>query len=223
MDRDDMTRTHSLRSIVYGTCAVLSVAISTPSHASAVISFVQQAGGVVATGSGSIDRTDLFPSFSGNDGFTAVSGLNAYAVIGSIPQEFDSVTFESGASGPATFGTSTYITASSGSGDKFGIDAANYSGPGTARIWLPPTYVSGTALSANDTWTGATFASLGLTPGVYTYTWGSGVDADSLQVRIGAAPLGGAPEPETWVMMLLGFGAMGATARRWTRPTFAGL
>lgn len=192
-----------------------------PSHAAAVISFEQQAGGVVATGSGSIDLKDLFPSFSGYDGFTAVSGQNGYAVVGSVTQVFDSVTFETGATGPANFGTSAYITATSGSGDKFGVDAANYSGPGTARIWIPPTYKSGTPLSATDTWAGATFASLGLTPGVYTYSWGTGADADTLQVRIGAGAVGGAPEPATWAIMVLGLGAIGATVRRRTRPMFA--
>jgi hypothetical protein len=47
---------------------------------------------------------------------------------------------------------------------------------------------------------GQTLASLGLTPGTYVYTWGTGVDADSLTVNVEAVP-----EPAIWAMMLLGF------------------
>lgn len=208
-----MIKAQNLRNIMFGACALLGVSISSSSHAAAVITFSQQGGDVVATGSGSIDLIDLQASFSGSSGLTAVSGQNAYAVVGSVTPAFDSVTFYTGASGPANFGTSSNITATTGSGDKFGIDAGGYSGPGTARIWISPTYINDSALSATDTWTGATFASLGLTPGVYTYSWGKGEDADTLQVRIGATSPAGVPEPATWAMMLTGFLGLGAVLR----------
>jgi len=35
-------------------------------------------------------------------------------------------------------------------------------------------YVSDTALSSSATWLNNTFASLGLTPGTYVWTWGDG-------------------------------------------------
>lgn len=73
-------------------------------------------------------------------------------------------------------------------------------------------YHSGDALSATDTWDNTTLAGLGLDPGVYTYSWGSGVDADALQVRIGATT-SGVPEASTWAMMLGGFGLVGGTMR----------
>jgi len=103
--------------------------------------------------------------------------------------------------------------ASSGSGDRFGIDVAS----GTARLWVSPFYHSGSALSATDTWDNTTLADLGLDPGVYTYSWGSGADADTLQVRIGGA-IGGVPEASTWAMMLGGFGLIGGAMRR-RRPS----
>jgi hypothetical protein len=53
---------------------------------------------------------------------------------------------------------------------------------------LPNGYVSGSPLSATSTYTSQTFASLGLTPGTYTWTWGSGPTADSFTVQIGAVP-----------------------------------
>ncbi len=217
-----MSAVSSLQAMAICGAAILGLATASPSHAGAVISFEEQAAGVVATGSGSLDLADLTESFAGFDGFTAESGANGYAVLGPVPTSFDSVTFLTGATGPASFGTGGYATATTGSGDRFGVDAASYHGAGTARIWIGATYKSGSALSSTDTWAGATFASLGLTPGVYTYSWGEGADADTLQVRIGS-PIGGGggggvPEPAIWSMMLLGFAVVGATARRRGQP-----
>jgi len=184
------------------------MAFSSSAYASAVIEIKQQGANVVATGSGTLDVTDLFASFAGFDGFTAVSGQNAYAVLGPVPPSFDSVTFMTGLTGPAHFGSGPYTVASSGSGDRFGIDVAN----GTARLWIGATYHSGSALSATDTWDNMTLAGLGLDPGVYTYSWGQGADADTLQVRIGGA-VAGVPEASTWAMMLGGFGLVGGAMR----------
>jgi|KBSMisStaDraftv2_1062788.scaffolds.fasta_scaffold16478_5 hypothetical protein len=184
------------------------MAFSSGAYASAIIEIEQQGANVVATGSGTLDLADLFASFGGFDGFTAVSGQNAYAVLGPVPPSVDSVTFMTGLSGPAHFGSGPYTVASSGSGDRFGIDVAN----GTARLWVAPLYHSGSALSATDTWDGATLAGLGLDPGVYTYSWGTGAHADTLQVRIGATTAS-VPEPSMWAMMLGGFGLMGGAMR----------
>ena len=184
------------------------MAFSNSAYASAVINIDQQGADVVATGSGTLDLADLFASFGGFDGFTAVSGQNAYAVLGPIQPSFDSVTFMTGLTGPAHFGSGSYTVASSGSGDRFGVDVAG----GTARLWIEPLYKSGSALSATDTWTGTTLAGLGLDPGVYTYSWGTGAHADTLQVRIGATTAG-VPEASTWAMMLGGFGLIGGAMR----------
>jgi hypothetical protein len=52
---------------------------------------------------------------------------------------------------------------------------------------VPVGYTTGTAISSTQTFSGATFSSLGLTPGTYTYTWGSGANADSINVVVGGA------------------------------------
>jgi hypothetical protein len=74
-------------------------------------------------------------------------------------------------------------------------------------IIVPFRYVSGSSLSGTSTFDGATIATLGLTPGSYVYTWGSGVDADGITVNIS-----GVPEPSTWAMMGLGFASLGVVA-----------
>jgi PEP-CTERM motif len=75
-------------------------------------------------------------------------------------------------------------------------------------------YVSGSPLSETSTYLGATFASLGVTPGQYVYTWGSGDHADSFTINIGASPV---PEPSTWAMMLIGFAGLGYAALKHKR------
>jgi hypothetical protein len=93
-------------------------------------------------------------------------------------------------SGPASFGTGGYYASADGSGAQVGFDGeAGY-------IFLPAGYVSGSSLTTSTMWPDATFASLGITPGTYTYTWGAGPVADSLTLNAYIA----VPEPSTWVM-----------------------
>ena len=67
----------------------------------------------------------------------------------------------------------------------------------------PAGYVPGAHLSDTDTYAGQTLGSLGLTPGTYKYTWGTGAHADFLTVEIGPAAV---PEPST--LALAGLGAL---------------
>ena len=80
-------------------------------------------------------------------------------------------------------------------------------------ILVPSGYVSDRALSDTATYTGqATFSSLGVTPGTYEWTWGSGPN-QTFTLEIGTA----VPEPSTWAMMALGFGWLGFLGYRKTR------
>jgi hypothetical protein len=85
-------------------------------------------------------------------------------------------------------------------------------GGSTGVVVVPVGYVSGTVLSDSATWTGQSLASLGLTPGTYTYTWGSGIHADSATVQIGNTT----PEPGT-VPLLGAILALGLAARSRTK------
>jgi hypothetical protein len=161
---------------------------------------------VVATGSGTIDLTDLtFGDPASSSAFAAI--IPSFGAIftgppGGVPvaDQYD------GATGPRSFGGAGGAFASSGSGDIVGIESPF----GSPVIGVPAGYTSGSHLSDTSTYDNATFASLGATPGTYKYTWGSGANADSFTVQIGI------PEPSTWALMALGFGLLGG-AGYWTR------
>lgn len=178
-------------------------------RAGVIINIDQVGSDVVATGSGSIDLTDLEqPSHP----YAALGFLvPAVAHIVEGPTTIGIRPIYGGATGPASFGSGTGSLASSGTGDTFGVI-------GGQNIVVPDGYVSGTSLSATDTYSGQTFASLGLTPGTYTYTWGTGADADSLTVQIGSPT----PEPSTLVGGTLGIAlALGCAWRRQRRRVAA--
>ena len=58
------------------------------------------------------------------------------------------------------------------SADRIGVLATMY-------VYQPLNRVSGTPVSCSATWDKHSFNSLGLTTGTYTWTWGSGGNADS--------------------------------------------
>jgi hypothetical protein len=86
-------------------------------------------------------------------------------------------------------------------------------------VTVPYLYVSGTPLGTSTaTWSNTTINGLGLTPGSYVWTWGTGANADTFTIDIAAGRVGSpppVPEPATWAMILLGFAGLAlARARR---------
>jgi hypothetical protein len=178
--------------------AAMLIGLSAPSaQAGYVVDLTQQGGNVVATGSGAIDLTGLrfISSFS-----TAASILpnNGYILTGRAAPDVSSVDSYIGFTGPMTFGSGAFAAPSSGSGDLVGIVGIR------DQLFVPHDYVSDRALSDTATYDNQSFSSLGVTPGTYKWTWGSGANQNFTLV-IGTV----VPEPSTWVMMLLGFAGLG--------------
>ena len=164
-------------------------------HADSFTFTLSQVGSnVVLTGSGSIDLTDLTAAGLSGQVPAVFPGLGI--VSGGGPAVFSDELF-SGISGPTSFGPGGVETgANSATGDPVFINGFN------ANLGVPTGYVSGSALSDTATFDSATLASLGVTPGTYTWTYGTGADAGSITLVVATAM----PEPSG--LTLLGIGLL---------------
>jgi hypothetical protein len=185
--------------------AIALLITSLPVHAAYVLDLTQVPDAsqprkfdVVGKGSGTLDITDLFLSLTFQDVVPAIIPNGAQIIIGAVTPTVDLFVAPGGVpfNGPANFGSGGVALASTGSGDMVGTDDP------TGLLVLAG-YVSGSPLSESMTFDNATFTILGVTPGTYVWTWGSGAHADSFTLQIGI------PEPSTWAMMALGFGLLG--------------
>ncbi len=77
---------------------------------------------------------------------------------------------------------------------------------------MPPGYLSGATLSDSMTFNNATFASLGVTPGTYVWTWGTGGN-QNFTLQIGSVGVPGVPDGGSTVS-LLGCALLGLVALR---------
>jgi hypothetical protein len=196
----------SIRKLSLSSALVLAglAAFAPQAHATFTATLQQVGSDVVGTGSGTINTTALtFLGTNSDSGFMnpsgAILGLGPSAVVAGDVNTF------SGPTGPSNFGSGGPLNSTSGSGayveinDLLGIQV---------QLNLPIGYVSGNALSDTSTWVGATFVSLGVTPGTYTWTWGSGGTADSYILNVIA------PEPGSGGLLGLGIVALAVLGRR---------
>jgi VPDSG-CTERM motif len=157
---------------------------------------------VVATGSGAIDLTGLSFRNTGMGGLASIAPSSAQITTG--PTSGTADIYFGMISGPTSFGSGGFIFASSGSGDAVGKvegDVLN------DFLIVPQAYVSGNALSDSSTYNNATFASLGVTPGTYVWTWGTGAN-QNFTLQIAGVPDGGS------TVSLLGCALLGLAALR---------
>ena len=176
--------------------SLFGLGITQSARANFVATIDQVGPNVVVTGSGTIDLTGLSflfggtatPSISPNTGSLSVgpsASADAYSAI----------------SGPASFGTGAFTSADGGSGDVVGVQGL--------LLLVPQGYVSGNPLSGSATYDNATFASLGITPGTYTWTWGTGVDSFTLQIGPAGVPDAGS----TLGLLLVALGGLFGLSR----------
>jgi VPDSG-CTERM motif len=169
-----MKTTSSLRKLLQPVLATLAIAIVSglsvrPTQAGYIVTLQEVGSNVVATGSGAIDLTDLIDG-SGNK-VSYMDPFNGSILTG--PATLTSIDEYRSVHGPANFGTHPGTeNADSGSGDLVGIVNAFF-------LDVPSGYMSGNPLSGSSTYDSATFGTLGVTPGTYVWTWGTGEHADS--------------------------------------------
>jgi hypothetical protein len=164
--------------------------LSAPSaQAGYVVTLTQVGSNVVASGSGTIDLTDLTFLLDNTGSFSEVFPHQGTIKTGPAFSPFiPTVDIYRGLSGPTGFGGGDITAANSGSGDLVGVTGSAAVAGVLGTLFLPHGYISDTPLADSATFNNATFSSLGVTPGTYVWTWGSGADADSFTLRIGTAP-----------------------------------
>lgn len=143
-----------------------AITATSPAIAGVTVDVLEVGGDVVTTASGSFDISlwefdaagSVIASMNPSGSFLVV-GASANINLYATPTNF---------AGPANgFGTGVFIVASSGTGDIFGMQLP----PSNPLLLVPTGYVSGDPLSGDGTYNGQSFASLGLTEGVFTWTW----------------------------------------------------
>jgi MYXO-CTERM domain-containing protein len=81
---------------------------------------------------------------------------------------------------------------------------------GLGEVIVPGGYVSDTSIRDSATFDNTTIiAGLGLTPGTYVYTWGTGSNADSFTINISSVP-----EPSSLTLAATAVGLLGGLAFR---------
>ena len=162
----------------------------------------QDGSNVVAIGSGPINLTGLTFAFSSSATGVGVNpqfGIIATGATGVVNEDF-----YTGYTGPTSFGSGGITYANTGSGPDVAIQ-----GVLGGYLILPQGYVSGNVLSDSMTFNNQTFATLGVTPGTYEWTWGNGRNTNFTLV-IPSVPDGGS------TVALLGFAlaALGILRRK---------
>jgi VPDSG-CTERM motif len=163
------------------------------------VTLEQMGSNVVANGSGPINLTGLTFLMQGR-AQPIINADPAFMLKGAVM----GVDIYEGITGPTGFGSGGIFFPTSSSGDPVGMVISDMT------LGVPHRYVSGAALSDSMTFNNQTFATMGLTPGTYVWTWGTGLPNQNFTLIIGGA---GVPDGGSTVS-LLGFGLLGLAALR---------
>lgn len=195
------------RLLPLGFAASAAAVLLAPVPASAspyIVRLVQDGSSVVASGSGSVDLTGL--TFDQEYLFGAASLWPSLGyLLAGTGGDLDGYT---GFVGPASFGSGSFPVEAARTGDRVGIIGSS-SSFGHPVLWVPTGYLSASALSNTSTFASASFTSLGVTPGSYVWTWGTGAE-QSFTLNIVEVPKIDAPEPAALGMFGLGALLIGA-------------
>jgi hypothetical protein len=139
------------------------------------VTISQVGSDVVWSGSGSFNLAALTSAGAGTIG----AGYSSNQAIWAIGPNVAVDTYSGTITYPFIFGTSA-VGVTTSSGQTFGI----LPGGSGRLLYVPSGYVSNTNISGTSTYANKTIAEAGLTPGTYTWSWGSGSNASSLVMVI---------------------------------------
>lgn len=159
------------------TVLLITICLGLPQSASALftLTLTEDLSDVIASGSGSLDISGLTFGGTTSGNPRGMYPLNQTIRVGATSG--GDIDFFSGfTSVPDAFGPGSFTLADSGTGDLVAVN--NF------YLRLFDGYVSGDSLSSTSVFESSTFATLGLTPGTYTWEWTS----DSFVLQIGTVP-----------------------------------
>ena len=194
------------RFLVTATVLGLALGAAGRGQAAILLTATEVGSDVLLTGSGTANLADLFllPGGGGATGSSGIDPSEPAAVTG--PANPTLIDVYVGVNSPAPFGPGGLTFPTSGTGDVFGANSS--------VLVVPTGYTSGVPLFGTSTFAGATLASLGVTPGTYVWTWGTGANADSLTLQIVPTAPAAIPEPGTLSLLLMGGMTTGAGVLR---------
>jgi hypothetical protein len=140
------------------------------------VTISQVGNDVVWNGSGSFNLAALTSAGPSNmsGGYSSAAGVWAIGPNASVD------TYSGTISNPGAFGTSA-IGVTSNAGSTFGI----LPGGGSGRLLnVPSGYITNTNISGSSTYANTTIAGAGLTPGTYTWSWGTGGNTSTVVMTI---------------------------------------
>ena len=138
-----------------------------PAEAGYTVTLQQVGPDIIATGRGAIDLTGLTFISTTGDNFPGIEPVLGLIATGPFATRTDGY---QGFTGPTNFGSGLVSSPNTASGDFVEMSAVGL------QLFVPLNYVSGAALSDSMTFNDATFATLGVTPGIYEWTWGPGAN-----------------------------------------------
>jgi hypothetical protein len=168
--------------VVTALAIIASAGAAVPAQAAYVMNATEIGGDVVFAGSGSIDLRST--TFQGNN--AGVTAVNASKSVGAGPTAFRDIYEFTDLAGPTTIGPGTFRT---GSTDGTGEYTQIFFDAAFQVIIVPAGYNSTAPLAGQSVYAGQDFESLGLAPGAYNWTWGSGPTEDTLTLNVGAVPI----------------------------------